>query len=267
MEPPRQVRDIGRAHRPIWSRRRSRSCDPKRPRRSFPATAPRPPPLIRSSAGSTSSAPSTVRSSRSTSSSVVKAMPHCSAWARVASDVGTPITFRPARTFSPKRSTKCRAVEPVPRPSFMPSLTCSSARAAACRFSASMSTCAMLPACLRGISSVVFAGNSAESGLSGAKRQGFTAISAASHLRWRVRADSDFAHDLPPHCRIRSRRHAGRHRAGPDQRPQFRARPRRPAAGPARLRAQHDRRRRAQADRARARGRRPHRQRSRNSIA
>ena len=84
-------------------------------------------------------------SRRSTSSSVVRAMPQSAAWARVAFEVGTPITFIPARTFSPKRSTKCLAVEPVPSPSFMPSRTCSSARAAACRFSASISTCRPMP--------------------------------------------------------------------------------------------------------------------------
>ena len=58
------------------------------------------------------------------SSSVVSGMPQRSASARVASDVGTPITLSPARTRSPSSSTKCFAVEPVPRPSFMPSRTC-----------------------------------------------------------------------------------------------------------------------------------------------
>src|SRR5262249_51431282 len=60
--------------------------------------------------------------------------------ARVASEVGTPTTLRPARTFSPKSSTKCLAVEPVPSPSLMPSCTCSRACAAACRFSSSIVT-------------------------------------------------------------------------------------------------------------------------------
>ena len=63
--------------------------------------------------------------------------------ATVASDVGTPITFRPARTFSPSSSTKCLAVEPVPRPSFMPSRTSSRARAAACRFKSSIDIVAL----------------------------------------------------------------------------------------------------------------------------
>ena len=62
-----------------------------------------PPPLMRLSAGSISSAPSTVRSSRSISSSVVRAMPHRAASARVASEVGTPMTLSPARTRSPKQ--------------------------------------------------------------------------------------------------------------------------------------------------------------------
>ena len=48
--------------------------------------------------------------------------------ARVASEVGTPMTSSPARTRSPSSSTKCFAVEPVPSPSLMPSRTCSSAR-------------------------------------------------------------------------------------------------------------------------------------------
>src|SRR6266849_9415595 len=75
-----------------------------------------PPPLMTFSAGSISSAPSTVRSSRSMASSVVRRMPHRSAWARVASEVGTPMMFMPPRTWSPSRSTKCFAVEPVPSP-------------------------------------------------------------------------------------------------------------------------------------------------------
>src|SRR5579883_2491014 len=105
-------------------------------RRSAP-----PPPLIRLSSGSISSAPSTVKSSRSTPSSVVRRIPQRSASWRVASEVGTPITSSPSRTRAPRSSTKCLAVDPVPRPSFIPSLTYSSARAAACRFSSSEFTC------------------------------------------------------------------------------------------------------------------------------
>ena len=44
------------------------------------------------------------------------------------------MTSRPARTRSPSSSTKCLAVEPVPRPSRMPGVTNSRARAAAARF-------------------------------------------------------------------------------------------------------------------------------------
>ena len=42
---------------------------------------------------------------------------------RVASEVGTPTTRRPSRTRSASRSTKCLAVEPVPRPRRMPGWT------------------------------------------------------------------------------------------------------------------------------------------------
>src|SRR4051794_7966424 len=50
-------------------------------------------PLMTLRTGSISSAPSTVRSSRSTSSSVVSGTAQRSASARVASEVGTPMTF------------------------------------------------------------------------------------------------------------------------------------------------------------------------------
>ena len=57
-----------------------------------------PPPLIRVRSGPISSAPSTVRSSSGVSSRVVSGTPSRSAALRVASDVGTAITSRPART-------------------------------------------------------------------------------------------------------------------------------------------------------------------------
>src|SRR5207302_10487036 len=44
--------------------------------------------------------------------------------------------LKPPRTRGPNRSRKASAVEPVPRPSFMPSTTYSSAFAAAARFKA-----------------------------------------------------------------------------------------------------------------------------------
>ena len=96
-----------------------------------------PPPLIRLRSGAISSAPSTVRSSSGVSSNVDSGTPTRSASRRVASEVGTPMTLRPARTRSPSSSTKCLAVEPVPRPSRMPGRTNSIARAAAARFCAS----------------------------------------------------------------------------------------------------------------------------------
>ncbi len=103
-----------------------------------------PPPLIRLSSGSISSAPSTVMSRWSISSNVVSGTPQRTASRRVASEVGTPTTLSPAATRSPSSSTKCLAVEPVPSPSCMPSRTSSRARAAACRFNWSMFTCARL---------------------------------------------------------------------------------------------------------------------------
>ena len=59
-----------------------------------------PPPLIRLRSGAISSAPSTVRSSCGVSSRVVSGTPSRSASLRVASEVGTAITSRPARTRS-----------------------------------------------------------------------------------------------------------------------------------------------------------------------
>ena len=68
-----------------------------------------------------------------------------SPWAWVTSEVGTQRTREAPATLSPSRSTKCREVEPEPRPSRMPSRTCASARAGACRFSPSISTCKTMP--------------------------------------------------------------------------------------------------------------------------
>ena len=82
-----------------------------------------PPPLMRRNAGSTSSAPSTSRSSEVIWLISSNGTPTCSARLRVASDVGTPFTRRPWRTRSPSWRTKCAEVEPVPRPTTMPSLT------------------------------------------------------------------------------------------------------------------------------------------------
>ena len=219
-----------------------------------------PPPLMRLSEGSISSAPSTVRSSRSMSSSVVSAMPHRSASARVASDVGTPMTRSPARTRSPSSSTKCFAVEPVPRPSFMPSRTCSSARAAACRFNPSMFTCKTTPQEIarnrrkppavriadratgdvrRRLSSVVLrsgialsAAGNGDFGLTGSPCPWQMPVIPPCMIARRPIAIFD---DLCPHRCIRSRRHARGYGARPDQRAQLRSRPRGPAPGAARI--------------------------------
>ena len=98
-----------------------------------------PPPLISVRSGPISSAPSMVRSSSGVSSNVVSGMPRLSACARVASEVGTPITLQPSRMRSASKSRKCFTVEPVPRPSRIPGCTNCTARAAASRFCASAS--------------------------------------------------------------------------------------------------------------------------------
>src|SRR2546425_5833355 len=94
-------------------------------------------PLIRSSFGSTSSAPSTVKSSQKLSSSEVNGIPRRFASSAVASDVGTPFKSIP---FATRRATPARkylVVDPVPRPRIMPGLTYASAASAAFRFSSS----------------------------------------------------------------------------------------------------------------------------------
>src|SRR4029079_12043283 len=90
-----------------------------------------PPPLIKRSWSSISSAPSTVKSRRGVSSSVVSGMPRPSACTRVSSEVGTQTTRKPCVTFSPSASTKRAAVEPEPTPSCVPSSTRSRAARAA----------------------------------------------------------------------------------------------------------------------------------------
>src|SRR6266581_4014596 len=75
-----------------------------------------PRPLIRSSLGSTSSAPSTHRSSRGNSSSEVSGMPRPFDASAVAKEVGTPFRSAPSRTRREIPQRKCCAVDPVPRP-------------------------------------------------------------------------------------------------------------------------------------------------------
>src|SRR6266550_3457589 len=104
---------------------------------SFSRDSAPPRPLIRFSAGSTSSAPSTARSICPTSS-VTIGIPCCAASSAVSREVGTPRTFIPSATSRPKPSVKYRAVLPLPRPTSMPSWTSSSALYAAACFSSSV---------------------------------------------------------------------------------------------------------------------------------
>src|SRR3989441_3881106 len=94
-------------------------------------------PLIRSSFGSTSSAPSTVRSSQKLSSSEVNGIPMRFASSAVASDVGTPFRSIPFATRRATPARKCRAVDPVPRPRTIPGFTYARAASAAFRLSSS----------------------------------------------------------------------------------------------------------------------------------
>src|SRR6058998_1430893 len=94
-------------------------------------------PLIRSSFGSTSSAPSTVRSSQKLSSREVSGIPRPFASSAVARDVGTPFRSIPLATRRATPARKCRAVDPVPRPRTMPGFTYARAASAAFRFNSS----------------------------------------------------------------------------------------------------------------------------------
>src|SRR5690242_5303513 len=96
-----------------------------------------PRPLIRFRAGSTSSAPSTVRSICPISS-VTIGIPSDAASSAVDRDDGTPRTFIPSATSRPRPSTKNAAVDPLPRPINMPSETSSSAFSAAARLYSSV---------------------------------------------------------------------------------------------------------------------------------
>src|SRR6267143_842704 len=96
-----------------------------------------PMPLIRSSLGSTSSAPSTVRSSQKLSSRDVSGIPRRFASSAVAREVGTPLMSMPPATSRATPARKCRAVDPVPRPRTIPGLTYANAASAAFRFNSS----------------------------------------------------------------------------------------------------------------------------------
>src|SRR5213593_52991 len=96
-----------------------------------------PMPLIRSSFGSTWSAPSTVRSSQKLSSREVSGIPSRFASSAVARDVGTPLMSTPFATRRATPARKWRAVDPVPRPRTIPGLTYARAASAAFCFNSS----------------------------------------------------------------------------------------------------------------------------------
>ena len=108
----------------------------------FSRTRAPPRPLIRSSVPvCTSSAPSIVRSSEGWSASVPSSMPSARAWdggalgGRDADDAQAL-----AHALADARSTAILAVDPVPRPSTMPSSTAATATSADCRLSSSWFT-------------------------------------------------------------------------------------------------------------------------------
>src|SRR6059058_4974599 len=103
-------------------------------------------PLIRSSFGSTSSAPSTFRSSQKLSSREVNGIPSRFASSAVAKDVGTPLRSMPLATRRATPARKCRAVDPVPRPRIIPGLTYARAASAASRFNSSRDAMSRPPA-------------------------------------------------------------------------------------------------------------------------
>ncbi len=100
-----------------------------------------PAPLIRLKSGSTSSAPSMVRSMTGCSANVVSGMPTSAASSALAFDVGMPSTFcrSPDPTSTPIRRIADSVVLPVPSPTTMPELTKSAARSPAACLSSSRS--------------------------------------------------------------------------------------------------------------------------------
>src|SRR3989442_8201354 len=103
-------------------------------------------PWIRSSFGSTCSAPSPVRSSQKLSSNEVNGIPSRFASSAVAKDVGTPLRSMPLATRRATPARKCRAVDPVPRPRIIPGLTYARAASAASRFNSSRDAMSRPPA-------------------------------------------------------------------------------------------------------------------------
>ena len=92
-----------------------------------------PPPLISQPSGSTWSAPSMVRSSRSMSVKGRTSNPCAIACCSVAGDVAAQVMSSPR---APRAGTSSATVEPVPNPTHMPLSTSAAAVSAAARFSA-----------------------------------------------------------------------------------------------------------------------------------
>src|SRR6185436_10048305 len=127
---------------------------------TFSRSSAPPRPLIRSSPGVTSSAPSIVRSTSRASSGSISGIPTVRASASAAAEVGTPTTSRswPDWSSRPIRLMAKTAVLPVPRPTTIPDCTSSTAHSAACCLYAAAEPCAAdsgiaerlpTPACLR----------------------------------------------------------------------------------------------------------------------
>src|SRR5882724_6234345 len=97
---------------------------------------------MRSQTGSTSSAPSTVRS-RVPASRPTRGTPTSRARVAVSWEVGTPRARKPARTRSPSARTKAEAARPDPRPTTAPSRTSARARSASMAMAAGSTSSVM----------------------------------------------------------------------------------------------------------------------------
>jgi len=97
---------------------------------TFSLRSQRPLPLIRSSAGLNSSAPSTCRSRPCSTafSRLIRGIPSARAKVSVSTEVGNPTTWRPFLTRAPRAFTNAVEALPDPRPSHWPGFTKSSAR-------------------------------------------------------------------------------------------------------------------------------------------
>src|SRR5690348_16392972 len=157
---------------------------------SFSRNSAPPRPLMRLSAGSTSSAPSTARSICPTSS-VTIGIPSDAASSAVARDVGTPRSFMPSATSEPTPSVKNRAVEPVPRPTSIPSWTSSTALAAAARFRSSINsvTDRLDPCCHASLVAVDRVAGDQDCGPGGGHQRRRARVDAAVDLDLEARAE------------------------------------------------------------------------------